>query len=75
MNRRRQEFVLCIQNRGYRASLIKRKIYRIMPDPVAETRGLLRVLDESGEDYLYPRKLFIGMELPQDVQKAFASAK
>jgi len=58
----RQQYVVCVKNTGYKTSLIVRKIYRVMPDPDASERGLLRVVDESGEDYLFPRRLFVAVE-------------
>jgi len=53
-----REFVVCVQNTGYPASLELRKIYEVLPDPDASTHGLIRVIDESGEDYLYPNNIF-----------------
>ncbi len=67
-------FVVCISNRGYKVSLVVRRIYRMIPDMEAEKRGLLRVVDESGEDYLFPEKLFAPIELPKTVGKIFAKA-
>jgi hypothetical protein len=67
-------FVLCVDNEGYPASLEPRKIYRVLGDPVAEERGLRRVIDESGEDYLYPERLFVPIEVPQEGERAFATA-
>lgn len=61
------QYVVCISNGGYRATLIVRRIYRLIPDEGARKRGLLRVVDESGEDYLFPEKLFAAIELPQTV--------
>lgn len=55
---RNDTFVLCIDNQGYGASLERRKVYRAMSDPAAEKHGLVRVVDESSEDYLFPAKLF-----------------
>ncbi|MBI5167742.1 MAG: hypothetical protein HY998_08440 [candidate division NC10 bacterium] len=76
MRRRAVEkrYVVCVKNEGYRASLVARRIYRCLPDPEAGKRGLLRVVDESGEDYLYPEKLFVAIELPKAVGKAFSLA-
>ena len=51
-------FVLCVSNEGYPASLERRKVYEVLQDAEAEGSGLLRVIDESGEDYLLPRSLF-----------------
>lgn len=69
-----QHFVLCIKNRGYPASLEVRKIYRVTSDNVAEARGLLRVVDESGEDYLYPARLFVPIDVPKTVTRLFVHA-
>jgi hypothetical protein len=62
-------FVLCVKNRGYPASLELRKIYRALPDPEGARHGLARVIDESGEDYLYPVDFFIPIELPKAVNQ------
>ena len=51
-------FVRCLDNQGYEVSLEIRGIYRCQPDPGAAVRGLVRVVDETGEDYLYPREMF-----------------
>ena len=67
-------FVLCVANEGYLASLEPRKIYRALADPAAEERGLRRVIDETGEDYLYPARLFVPIEVPQEAEHAFATA-
>ena len=69
-----KQLVVCVDNDGYPASLEKRKIYVSLRDPVAEKRGLLRVIDESGEDYLYPRTFFRSIALPQSVKKAVLAA-
>jgi len=61
----RHRFALCVENRGYSASLEVRKLYRVISDHVAEKRGLVRVVDESGEDYLYPAGFFLTVELPR----------
>lgn len=66
-------YVVCIDNAGYPVSLELRKIYRRLPDARAEGDGLLRVVDESGEDYLYPESLFMAILLPEEVEKVFAS--
>ena len=67
-------YVVCIKNRGYRVSLVLRRVYKVLPDPEAEHHGLLRVVDESGEDYLYPRSLFLALELPRSAERALAQA-
>jgi hypothetical protein len=69
-----QQFVICIQNGDYPASLEVRKIYRVIPDPAAATHRFLRIIDESGEDYLYPENYFIPIDLPSSVREALAAA-
>ena len=64
------DLVVCVENSGYEAALERRKLYALLPDRDAETRGLLRVIDESGEDYLYPAGMFYKVELPVAVRKA-----
>ncbi len=65
----RTRFVVCLDNKGYDASLDVRKIYRVVADTKADRLGLVRVIDESGEDYLYPRKLFAAIELSPSVRR------
>jgi hypothetical protein len=69
-----KQLVVCVHNDGYRASLEKRKIYVALRDAVAEKHGLIRVVDESGEDYLYPRSFFRAIALPQAVKRAVLAA-
>jgi hypothetical protein len=64
-------FAVCVNNTEYPASLELHKIYRVLPDEEAEVDGNLRVVDESGEDYLYPADFFVLMELPQSVERSF----
>src|SRR5215470_10490209 len=66
-----QEFAICVKNMDYPASLEVRKIYEILPDAKAAKHGLVRVIDESGEDYLYPADYFVPIELPQAAESAF----
>jgi hypothetical protein len=63
---------VCVDNRGNPAALGVRKIYRLLDDAAAEARGLVRVIDESGEDYLYPERFFVPIELPPAAAKAFS---
>jgi hypothetical protein len=70
----RPTFLICIRNDGYPVSLEPRKVYQALSDDVAASRGFVRVIDESGEDYLFPEDLFIPIELPQEAQRAFAQA-
>ena len=69
-----KHLVVCVNNDGYPASLEKRKIYVVLRDPVAEKNGLLRIIDESGDDYLYPKLFFHSIALPQSVKKAVLAA-
>ena len=62
-----QKFVICTNNSGYEASLELRKLYEVVPDPMAEKHGQIRIIDESGEDYLYPPSLFVRVDLPAAV--------
>jgi hypothetical protein len=71
---RGKQLVVCIDNKGYAASLEKRKIYVALRDAAAEKHGLLRVVDESGEDYLYPKKSFRSIILPLAVKRAVLAA-
>ena len=60
-----KNFALCIDNEGYEASLISHKIYEIVPDVRAEEDDLIRIIDESGEDYLYHKSHFVITVLPE----------
>jgi len=62
------QFALCLDNEGYPASLEVGKLYRLIPDDEAAAHGYLRVIDESGEDYLYPRDWFVLIEVPESVE-------
>lgn len=64
-------FALCIENEGYPTSLELRKVYQILGDPAAEERGLVHVIDETGEDYLYPRSFFVPIQVPQEAERVF----
>jgi hypothetical protein len=66
--------VICIDNSEYPASLETRKIYQVVPDEDAEIIGHIRVIDESGEDYLYPESCFIDANLPKAVEAAVVKA-
>jgi hypothetical protein len=67
-------YVVCLSNAGYRASLLPRRIYRTVPDIGANKRGLVRVIDESGEDYLYPSRLFSAIALPKEAAERFGKS-
>ncbi len=70
----RKHPVVCVENDGYPASLESRKIYVALRDSDAEKHSLIRIIDESGEDYLYPKAFFRPIALPRSVKRAVLSA-
>ena len=66
--------MLCVRNRDYPASLELRKVYQLLRDEQASKHGQLRVIDESGEDYLYPEEYFVPIKLPQAAERAVLKA-
>ena len=70
----RARFVLCIRNESYPASLELLKVYRTLPDRDGERDELIRVIDESGDDYLYPKDFFVKIELSAAARKRFTEA-
>ncbi|MEQ8972628.1 MAG: hypothetical protein RIE73_19805 [Coleofasciculus sp. C1-SOL-03] len=68
------QFVVCISNQDYPASLEVRKIYQVIPDANATQHQMIRVIDESGEDYLYPSIYFVPIQLPKAAESAFSIA-
>ncbi len=73
-NESEQGYVVCLKNDGYPASLEVRKLYKVLPDDQAARHRLVRVVDESGEDYLYPESFFAVIELSEQVAQALALA-
>jgi hypothetical protein len=71
---RNHKFALCVENKDCE-DLEKRKIYLILPDEDAEKEGYPRIVDESGEDYLYPQSYFIRVHLPREAQEALQVSK
>jgi hypothetical protein len=69
-----KQFVVCVDNEGYPATLEKRKIYLALRDPSAEKHGFIRVVDESGDDYLYPKTFFRSIALPSALKRAVLAA-
>ena len=67
------KFVICIKNKGYEASLEKGKVYKKLPDEEASRHYLIRVVDESGEDYLLPNDYFVLIELPKAAEAALVA--
>ena len=68
------KLAVCIRNTGYEVSLERRKIYNVLADPEAKKHKMLRVVDESGEDYLYPEGFFLSVALPPAVRQALLAA-
>ncbi len=66
-------FVLCLDNGGYPESLEVRKVYVVLPDERAAARNYIRVIDETGEDYLYPAKYFVPIQVPPEATKILHS--
>lgn len=69
-----RQYAVCIRNAGFEASLEIRKLYPIVYDPDAEANDLIRVIDESGDDYAYPVSLFQRLSLPAEVERALRLA-
>ena len=74
MNKYKKHFALCISNEDYEASLIPHKIYEIIPDNEAEKDDFLRIIDESGEDYLYHNSYFVVSEFSRKIERALVAA-
>ena len=66
-------YVVCIDNTGYMAALEKHKIYRAIHDDTAAVDGDVRIVDESGEDYLYPAERFVTIAVPAEVEKSLTA--
>ena len=69
-----KRYVVCIHNEDSEHSLELRKIYEVLEDAVAEKHNMLRVIDEEDEDYLYPSAWFLPIELPHNLEEAFAAS-
>lgn len=65
-------FAVCINNAAYPDDLKLRTIYQVLPDESAARSNYLRIVDETGEDYLYPAELFVSIDVPAEAQKAIA---
>ena len=69
-----RQLVICVDNTGYEVDIERRKIYVTIPDATASKRGYIRVIDDSGEDYLFPEAMFIPVALPASVKRAVLQA-
>ena len=74
MRAKTKDFAVCLRNSGFVASLEVRKLCPIIEDPSAQANNLIRVVDESGEDYLYRARFFCKLALPADLQRALRMA-
>jgi len=74
MKRTEPRFVVCVKNKDYAASLELRKLYQVISDEAAAKLRQIRVVDESGEDYLYPENYFVVVHVPQSAEKAIVRA-
>jgi hypothetical protein len=74
MKRSEMQFVVCVKNKDYAASLELRKLYQVVADATAVKLHQIRIIDESGEDYLYPADYFVPVQLPQSAEKAVRRA-
>ena len=74
MKRTEPQFVVCVKNKDYAASLELRKLYQVVADRVAGKLHQIRIIDESGEDYLYPEDYFVPVRLPEAAEKAVRKA-
>ncbi len=74
MSAPRTSLALCLQNTGYEVSLERRKLYRTIPDRAATRARMIRVVDESGDDYLYPASFFARLVLPIAIRRALLAA-
>jgi hypothetical protein len=68
------QYAVCLRNAGFEAALEVRKLYAVLDDSDAEANNLIRVVDESGEDYVYPARMFQRLNLPAEVQRALRLA-
>ncbi len=65
-------YVMCLDNRNHTVTLEVRKVYKVIEDPAIEARGAIRIIDETGEDYMYEAGRFVPVELPESVEEVFA---
>jgi hypothetical protein len=70
MNSSRKTFAICLKNQGFEVSLETRKLYQVLPDPEAKKHHQIRIVDESGEDYLYPDSCFLTIDLSTTQERA-----
>lgn len=69
-----KQYLLCVSDKGNESSLVVRKVYEQIPDPDSEKHGMIRVVDEDGEDYAFPAQLFVAIALPKAATRALRRA-
>lgn len=67
----RAKYVMCVNNTGYLASLTLRRVYKVIPDEKGENRGMIRIMDDTGEDYLFPTSAFVPVQIPEGAERSF----
>ncbi|MCC6454262.1 MAG: hypothetical protein IT328_04915 [Caldilineaceae bacterium] len=67
-------YVMCLDNKSHTVSLEVRKVYKVIDDPAIEARGAIRIIDETGEDYMYEAGRFVPVELPETAEEVFETA-
>lgn len=65
------KFVMCINNKSYSRDLALHKVYKVIPDAKGEASGWIRIVDETGEDYLYAAKYFVPVQIPEEAEQSF----
>jgi hypothetical protein len=65
------KFVMCINNENYPIDLTVHKVYKVLPDEKADKHGWVRIVDNTGEDYLYPARKFMPVQLPEEAEQTF----
>jgi hypothetical protein len=65
------KFVMCIHNENYPVDLTVHMVYKVLPDESADKRGWIRIVDNTGEDYLYPARKFVPVQIPEEAERGF----
>ena len=68
-------YVMCLDNKNHTVTLEVRKVYKVIDDPAIEARGAIRIIDESGEDYMYEAGRFVPVELPDTASEIFETVQ
>lgn len=65
------KYVVCVANEGNPVSLTLRRVYKVIPDEKAEKRKMIRLVDDTGEDYLFPASCFVPVQIPEEAEQSF----